>query len=147
MYLLDASALVPLISEFGKQLIDKAREVRLLTTDLAIYEAGNSLWKLSTILKTISLEDVAEVMSILGDLTATEIIQPTKFTELNLTHTLKTASEEGITFYDSSYILIAKERATTLVTEDRKLRNAASKYVEIMTYKDFKRKLMLAKPR
>ena len=144
MYLLDASALVPLLSEFGKQLIVKARETKLFTMDLTIYEAGNSLWKLSTLLKSISLEDAAELIGVLGDLTATEIIEAIRFTELNLTRTLRMANEHGITFYDSSYILIAKERAATLVTDDAKLRDAASKYAKTMAYRDFK-ELMLDK--
>jgi len=144
-YLLDASALVPLLSEFGKQLIVKAAEIRLFTTDLAVYESGNSLWKLSTLLRSISLEDAAEVMGVLRDVTAREVIQATRFGDLDLARAVKMASKEGMTFYDSSYILVAEGRGATLVTEDRKLREAASKYIGTMTYTDFQRSIMLGK--
>lgn len=144
MYLLDASALVPLLSDFGKRLLAMAREVKLFTMDLTVYEAGNSLWKLSTLPKSISLEDAAKLMGVLGDLVAKQIIEAMRFAELNLNRTLRTANEHGITFYDSSYILIAKGRAATLVTDDAKLRDVASKYTKTIAYKDFK-ELMLSK--
>jgi len=144
-YLLDASALVPLLSDFGEQLIVKATEIQFLTMDLAVYEAGNSLWKLSTLLKSISLEDAVEVMGVLKDIVERGIVQGTRFGELDLTRALKMASEEGMTFYDSSYVLAAEDKGATLVTEDRKLREAASKYVDTMTYMDFRHEIMLGK--
>ncbi len=140
-YLLDASALVPLLSEFGERLIVKAAEERLSTTDLAVYEAGNSLWKLSTLLKLISLEDAVEAMDILKDLTARDIIHVVGFKELNLANTLRLAGGEKLTFYDTSYIVTAEIVEATLVTEDERLREAASKRVNTTTYTDFKRKV------
>ena len=147
MYLLDASALVPLLSDFGKQLIAKAAEMRLFTIDLAVYEAGNSLRKLSAVLRLISLGDATEAMGVLRDVLAREIIRVARFSELDLTRVLKMGSEEGVTFYDSSYILTAEGKAAILVTEDRRLREAASKYVDTMTYTDFRREAALGKPR
>lgn len=140
-YLLDASALVPLLSEFGERLIVKAAEERLSTTDLAVYEAGNSLWKLSTLLKVISLEDAVEAMDILKDLTARDIIRVVGFKELNLANTLRLAGGEELTFYDASYIVTAEIVGATLVTEDERLREAAGKRVNTTTYTDFKRKV------
>ena len=142
-YLLDASALVPLLSEFGERLIVKAAEERLSTTDLAVYEVGNSLWKLSTLLKLISLEDAVEAMDILKDLTARDIIHVVGFKELHLANTLKLAGGEELTFYDASYIVTAENVGATLVTEDERLREAAGKRVNTITYTDFKRKLTL----
>jgi len=145
MYLLDASALVPLLSEFGEQLIVRAAEMRLFTLDLAVYEAGNSLWKLSTLLRSVSLGDAAEAMGVLRVVVVRGIVQAARFGELDLTRALEMASEEGITFYDSSYILAAESRAATLVTEDRKLREVASKYVDTVAYTDFQQEVMLGK--
>jgi len=142
MYLLDASALIPLLSEFGKKLIVKGRETRLFTIDLTVYEVGNSLWKLSTLLRSISLEDSAKLIDALGDLITTEIIEVIMFTELNLARTLRMAKEGGITFYDSSYILAAKERDAILVTDDAKLRDVARKHVKTMAYRDFKEAML-----
>jgi len=144
-YLLDASALVPLLSEFGERLIVKAAEEQLSTTDLAVYEAGNSLWKLSTLLKLISLEDAVEAMDILKDLTARGIIRVVGFKELNLGNTLRLAGGEELTFYDASYIVTAEIVGATLVTEDERLREAAGKRVSTITYTDFKRKVAPSK--
>ncbi|KPV65352.1 MAG: Exonuclease VapC9 [Candidatus Bathyarchaeota archaeon BA1] len=140
-YLLDASALVPLLSEFGEKLIVKAAEERLSTTDLAVYEAGNSLWKLSTLLRLISLEDAVEAMDVLKGLTARGIIYVVGFEELNLASTLRLAGGGELTFYDASYIVAAENMGAILVTEDEKLREAASKRVNTTTYTDFKRKV------
>jgi predicted nucleic acid-binding protein len=65
---LDASALLPLVTKRGKQLIIEASREDLVTTDLAIYEACNSLWKLSTLLNSISIEDAVDIANTIKDL-------------------------------------------------------------------------------
>ncbi|HID91185.1 TPA: PIN domain-containing protein [Candidatus Bathyarchaeota archaeon] len=145
-YLLDASALVPLLGELGERLIAKATEERLSTTDLALYEAGNSLWKLSALVKLITLEDAAEAIDVLKGLAARGIIRVVGFEELDLASTLRLACGEGVTFYDASYIAAAENVGATLVTEDRKLREAASRRVNTIAYTDFKRKVARVGP-
>ncbi len=120
-HLLDASALIPLITRRGKKLIVEAPREGLITTDLAIYEACNSLWKLATLLKHISLKDAIDIAIMLKDLTARNIIQPMSFAKLNFSNALRKAYEELLTFYDASYIVIAKGEGAILVTEDEKL--------------------------
>lgn len=141
-YLLDASTLVPMLSEFGERLIVRSGEMRLLTTDLAVYEAGNSLWKLSSLRKSISLQDALEVMGILGNLIARGIIRAVRFGDLDLAGSFRLASEEKLTFYDASYVIATRNATAILVTGDRKLREAASKYVDIMTYTDFRHRAL-----
>lgn len=68
MKVLDASAILPLVTRRGKQLIVEASHGGIVTTDLAIYEARNSLWKLAKLLNSISLEDAADVATALKDL-------------------------------------------------------------------------------
>lgn len=140
-YLLDASALLPLVTRRGKQLIVEASRETLVTTDLAIYEACNSLWKLSTLLKSISLEDTVEVANTLKDLALRSLIQPINFAKLDFSHTLKRAYKEQLTFYDTSYITTAESTEAILVTEDEKLRKAASKFVKTITYADLENRL------
>jgi len=140
-YLLDASALLPLVTRRGKQLIVEASRETLVTTDLAIYEACNSLWKLSTLLKSISLEDTVEVANTLKDLALRSLIQPINFAKLDFSHTLKRAYKEQLTFYDTSYITTAESTEAILVTEDEKLRKAASKFVKTITYTDLENRL------
>jgi len=140
-YLLDASALLPLITTHGKQLINEALKQNLFTTDLAIYEACNSLWKLSTLLKLITLNDAENVAATLKDIITHRIIQPINYTKLDFPGTLKMAHQQNLTFYDTSYIVTTKNLEAIFVTDDEKLRKAANKYVKATTYTDFERKL------
>jgi len=140
-YLLDASALLPLVTRRGKQLIVEASREDLVTTDLAIYEACNSLWKLAKLLKSISLEDAVDVATTLKDLAIRNVIQPTNFGKLDFSHALKRAYKEWLTFYDASYITTAESTEAILVTEDEKLRKVASKFVKTITYTDLEGRL------
>lgn len=140
-YLLDASALLPLVTRRGKQLIVEASRENLVTTDLAIYEACNSLWKLATLLKTISLKDAVNVATTLKDLATRSVIQPIDFSKLDFSQALKKAYKERLTFYDASYIATAESTEAILVTEDEKLGKAASKFVKTITYTDLESRL------
>jgi predicted nucleic acid-binding protein len=140
-YLLDISALLPLITRRGKQLIIEASREDLATTDLAIYEACNSLWKLSTLLKQISLEDAVDTADTIKDLTIRGVIKQVKFKKLDFSSTLRMANEEGLTFYDASYVAAAESSEATLVTEDEKLKKTANKFVKTVTYSDLENKL------
>jgi predicted nucleic acid-binding protein len=140
-YLLDASALLPLVTRRGEQLIFEASKENFVTTDLALYEACNSLWKLATLLKSISLEDAVDVATTLKDLATRSVIQAINFTKLDFSQTLKKAHRERLTFYDASYIATAESTEAILVTEDEKLRKAASKFVKTITYTDLESRL------
>lgn len=140
-YLLDASALLPLVTKRGGQLIVEASRENLVTTDLALYEACNSLWKLTTLLKSISLEDALDVAAMLKELVMRNIIKSINFTKLDSSETLKRAHKEPLTFYDASYIAAAQSTEAILVTEDEKLRKAAGKFVKTITYTDLESRL------
>lgn len=140
-YLLDASALIPLVTRRGKQLIIDASRENLVTTDLALYEACNSLWKLATLLKTIPIEDTVNVAITLKDLAARSVIQPVDFTKLDFSQTLMRAHKERLTFYDASYITTAENTEAILVTEDEKLRKTAKKFVRTTSYTELENNL------
>ena len=133
-FLLDASALLPLVTKSGKNLIVEVARAELITTDLAMYEACNGLWKLATLLKTITLEDAADIAVILQELTAKNLIQTISFTTMDLAHTLGIAQKAQITFYDASYIAVAQNIKAIMVTEDQKLCKAASKSVKTISF-------------
>jgi predicted nucleic acid-binding protein len=135
-YLLDASALLLLTTGRGKQLIVEASRENLITTDLAMYEACNSLWKLATLLKTMPLEDAMDVATTLKNLVMRNMIQTINFAKLDFSHALNKAYKEQLTFYDASYIATAESTEAILVTEDKKLRKAAGKFVKTITYTD-----------
>jgi len=145
-YLLDASALLPLITRRGKRLLEEASREDLVTTDMAVYEACNSLWKLVTLLRSVPLEDAKMAASVLNGLTAQGVIRLSGFAGLDLTMALERACGGRLTFYDVSYIVAAEDAGATLVTEDRKLRNTASKSVKVVGYTDLENVLSKEQP-
>ena len=140
-FLLDASALLPLVTQSGKKLIAEATNADLITSNLAIYESCNGLWKLATLLKTLTLKDAQDIATILNELTAKNIIQTINFTSIDLAQTLDIAQKAQITFYDASYITIAQDIKATLVTEDKKLLKAATKSVKTMSFTQLQNEL------
>jgi predicted nucleic acid-binding protein len=99
--------------------------------DLTIYEAGNAIWKESEFLKTLSSEETQKLANslslILSNLEKLSV-QPSEFTQV-----LSLAKSERRTFYDSSYIYIAKRDKMTLVTEDQNLSKIARKHVRVVS--------------
>ena len=140
-YLLDASALLPLVTRRGKQLIVEASRESLVTTDLAVYETCNSLWKLATLLKSISLEDAVDVATVLKELTMKNVIEIADYTKLDFSSALVMAHKENLTFYDASFIKDAESIGAVLVTEDEKLEEVARKFVKTITYSKLERAL------
>jgi len=82
-----------------------------------------------------------DVATTLKDLATRSVIQPINFIKLDFSQTLKKAHKEGLTFYDASYIATAESAEAILVTEDEKLRKAASKFVKTITYTDLESRL------
>lgn len=140
-YLLDASVLVPLLLDYGEKLLNIASKATIYTLDLTIYEAGNSLWKLVVYLNTIDLKDAKDIMHVLKDLTKRGIVKTIRFNQLNPCKILELAANEKITFYDASYIVASEKTEATLVTEDKELREKAGKYVNTVTYTQFKQEV------
>jgi len=132
-FLLDASALVPLLLDYGEKLLDIVDRVLLYTVDLTIYEVGNSLWKLAFLLKTIRLDDAIDIMDVLMELIEKEFIKVIYFRELDPPRIIKLSTIEGLTFYDSTYI--TDKLNAILTTDDKELREKARKYVEVIAYK------------
>ena len=133
-FLLDASAILPLLTCSGRNLIVNATRADLIVTDLAIYEACNGLWKLAALLKTISLQNAQELVALLNELTTKNLVQTINFTVLDLLATLNLAHSNRLTFYDASYIVATQAVKGVLVTEDEKLCKTANSYVKTISF-------------
>lgn len=140
-YLLDASALVPLIVDCGEELVSRKLEAAIYTTELGVYEAGNALWKLTVLVKSITRKDSSDLLSTLHYLIRRGIVNLVSVLEADLSEILEIAVRERITFYDASYVAIARRRNLTLATEDEELREKAAKYVSIIPYSDLKTRI------
>ncbi|OWP56757.1 MAG: nucleotide-binding protein [Thermoplasmatales archaeon B_DKE] len=128
MNILDASAIFNLFQSGKYEIL-----VMGATIPLARYEIGNILWKNYKIRGRISKEEALKSGTVLFELF--DSIEPVKpSSELTLSLSL----EEGLTFYDSSYLVSAIETGYNLVTDDMKLYKIASSKVRVMTSSDLK---------
>ncbi len=139
--MLDASTLLPLLLDYGEELLSVATRVELYVVDLTLYEVGNSLWKLVTLLNSLELRDAEDIVYILKSLVKKEVVRVVRFDELDLYKVLGLAVGERLTFYDVSYIVASEAVGAVLVTEDRELREKARKYINTMGYSEFRERL------
>jgi predicted nucleic acid-binding protein len=95
------------------------------TTPLAQYEIGNAVWKMVNLTHEMT-EDA-------GKKYLTKILNTLQFMErveiMDTEVVLEIASRERLSYYDASYIHASIASASTLVTDDVKLRKTAKKYV------------------
>ncbi|MBS7645410.1 MAG: type II toxin-antitoxin system VapC family toxin [Candidatus Bathyarchaeia archaeon] len=121
MSLFDPSAIINLC---GEKRLD-----RLLggwTLNLAFYELGNAVWKQTHLHKAVKPEDAYIVLESL-----IEVFKRLKKPEAeDALRTLRLSLDEGITYYDASYIQAAIDNDLTLVTDDLQLHGIGRKYVK-----------------
>ena len=123
-HLFDSSSIINRCSE---RKIERLREGCTLT--LAFYELGNAVWKQVHLHKALTQEEGSEALAAL-----TEVYGQMRELQVeDASSILKIAVEEGLTYYDASYIHAAIKNDAVLVTDDKKLQTAASKYVETAT--------------
>jgi predicted nucleic acid-binding protein len=129
-YLLDASSLMLLIKKADVKLIVECLQESLIL-DLTFYEVGNAVWKESTLLKFLTLEE-AKRLGTMAQTVLSKIDHVTHEGE-DFQKILEIAQDEKLSFYDSSYVFFAKQRGLPLVTEDKKLEMKAKKHVAVQT--------------
>ena len=113
-YLLDASALYPLVFELRDKILDYIDVFAAL--DLTVYEVGNVIWKEFRRGRIRNLDSISMLLEeIFNSLHIINI--PFKFSEL-----VKLADEEDITVYDAAYLYVSRKYGYKLVTEDRDLK-------------------------
>lgn len=132
-FLFDASSMVQVIKS-----CEEEKTLRLLSEncilDLTKYEVGNALWKEHILHRTIGADEFRESLGLLRT-----IILRTKVLSVDasaLPDVAEVAEKERITFYDASYIMIAKVQNLTLVTEDVRLAKVASRHAKTVSGKD-----------
>jgi predicted nucleic acid-binding protein len=131
-FLFDASSMVQVIKS-----CEEEKTLRLLSEncilDLTKYEVGNALWKEHVLRQAIEADEFRESLDLLRT-----IILRTKVLSVDaqdLPDVAEVAEKERITFYDASYVIIAKVQNLTLVTEDANLAKAASKHTKTVPAK------------
>ncbi len=130
MYLFDASSIVNLVKRgIVKPFTEGA------TIELALYESLNAVWKEHRLLKRIDGETAAEFVAILSRLFEAIRVLSARGLEAEI---FDLASRDGLTVYDASYVCVAAESGLVLVTDDRRLREKASKYVRAISSRELK---------
>ncbi|HID06421.1 MAG TPA: PIN domain-containing protein [Armatimonadetes bacterium] len=121
-YLLDASALYPLVLRLREKVLLYASELAVL--DLTAYEVGNALWKEHRRGRLRDVEGAAALFErLLGALE--------KLRVEDIGGVLKVALERGLTFYDASYVCAAEERGLTLVSDDEAILSRYPKAIRV----------------
>ncbi len=123
-FLYDVSSIMLLVRELGERAPDLL--VTGSTIPLAYYEAGNVVWKECFLHKRMSAEEAAKLLR-----TIFAVIQEMGIVRLENEELgaaiLDLAGSLNVTYYDASYLLAARERRRTLVTDDKGLISAAKK--------------------
>ncbi len=116
----DSSVTVKWINQIDEKLLEKADElltdaqagsVSLLAPELSKYEIGNALLN-----KRLDLPKAYESLSTIYQLPITFIPE----TEELANQTYRIAQEGGITYYDASFVALARREKATLVTDNPK---------------------------
>jgi len=112
-YLLDASAIYPLLIKLREKVIAYAD--RFLVLDLTIYEVGNTIWKEH---RRGRIKDMKSVSELFKQMFSSI---PSLSIKNEIEEVLNLAIKESLTFYDASYLQAARTYRVKLVTEDRDL--------------------------
>jgi len=111
-FLLDASAVYPLVATLREEFVDHARLFAVL--DLTAYEVGNALLKEYRKGRVRDLDAAFRLFE-----SALSYVTVLNFP--GLSEVLKLAYSENLTFYDAAYLYSARARGMRLVIEDRDL--------------------------
>ncbi|MBS7654154.1 type II toxin-antitoxin system VapC family toxin [Candidatus Bathyarchaeota archaeon] len=104
------------------------------TLDLAKYELGNLVWKRSVLIKDLGRDECRKLMEIVKRaLNLMEMLDM----GCNEADVAEIAENLNLTFYDASYVFLAKSRNVPLVTEDKDIRSRVGGYVKVLSIKDF----------
>jgi len=102
VYLLDASVLAPILIDLGEEVLRVASRVQLYVADLTLYETGNTLWKLVTLLRSMALEDALELVGAMQMPVTRGFIKVISHRELDPKKVLELAVCEKLTFYEDT---------------------------------------------
>jgi len=119
MRLLDSSSLFDAVQEIDVHALKDA-----YTLDLTRYELCNIVWKKTNLLKDISQDEGLKLLDVLiRTLNMMETLSVAGVEE----EALRLSQGESLSFYDSSYIAVARARGLVLVTEDMEMRKACER--------------------
>lgn len=99
------------------------------TLTLAKYEFGNVIWKEVKFAKSITAKEAEKVLNFMS-----KIFEKMKIIEPDHKYVLKMSTEFNLNYYDASYLQAAYKLQLPLITEDKKLKNAANKHIKVCSF-------------
>ncbi len=127
MTVIDSSAIYKIISTDRFALLSDQ-----YTSSLAFFELGNIIWKSSILAHVYSQKEAVELLS------ACEIaLDKMRVGYSDLDKIYKIAAYHHISFYDASYVCLAIDFRSPLVTLDDKLAHKVSSIVNILSFEQF----------
>ena len=118
--LYDASAFLNLLLNEGSKALSVLSGQTVL--DLTTYEIGNSIWKMLYLQKKITKAEACSLLDSCLEIISGMSVLYIKGLEEDVK---ELSSSMGQSFYDSAYLVVAKNHNLELVTDDKKLLKAA----------------------
>jgi len=122
MYLLDSSAIAIMLGKLRERATEILKDK--VTLDLANYELGNIIWKECVLKRRIDVKEAVSRAEKLAKILEILRIEKIK-SEADFKETMELAATLKLTFYDASYLYVAKSKKLTLVTDDKELNEKA----------------------
>jgi predicted nucleic acid-binding protein len=127
MTVLDSSAIYKIISINRLSLLSDQ-----YTSSLAFFELGNIIWKSSILAHIYSQKEALELLS------ACEMaLDKMRVGYSDFDKIYKIAAHHHISFYDASYVCLALDFKSSLITLDDKLAQKVSSIVDILSFEQF----------
>ena len=133
---IDSSVTVKWINQVDEKFLDNADKVladaqsssiKLLSPELSKYEIGNALIK-----KGLNLRMAYESLATVYQLPITFVSESEELAK----ETYRIAQKEGLTYYDASFIALAKQQRALLITDNPKHQGKSTE-VEVKSIKDY----------
>jgi predicted nucleic acid-binding protein len=133
-YVLDASAIGAILERMKDKGLIYLKGPFIL--DLTLYELGNIIWKACSLRRVISEEEALEGAKDLAKVL--ELASRVQLKGGDVEEVMRLAPRLGLTFYDASYLYLAKSKDYVLVTEDEDLlRQAATAGVRAIRVEEY----------
>ncbi|MEJ2775380.1 type II toxin-antitoxin system VapC family toxin [Sulfolobaceae archaeon RB850M] len=127
-YVFDSSSIYALLTKGKIELLGGN-----YTVFLAKLELGNIVWKEVFLHKRLSREEGLRLLSFIS-----KVLNSMNLEDVNCKETEEIALDYGITFYDASYVWLARKLDLPLVTEDNKLREAVERELKVLSVDEIK---------
>lgn len=121
--LFDSSSIVNLVVFGGEDALNIIRREGSSTLSLTYFEVGNAIWKMHYLTKKIDRDEANLLLQVSMKLLA--LLEKEECSADDAKQIVDIAFNQKLTFYDASYLFVAKKHHLVLVTDDAKMSRIA----------------------